>query len=224
MNGVVSGSGTPPAPSIAGPSGTKKDGAYTKPPVPKAYATEAQRKAQLAQLADMGIAIPDELRPDMALAGEWQVTSERVIDEDEEKKPEAIALGVRKRTAADEEEEEQEVKKRRWGTTYKTHPGASEDLDLDALLSNATRKDSGVQKEGSPAVKQEEAGETPLVKAEDDTEISASLVKQDIVKSEPVEAESGIAAEVKQDPEGMSNDASAGVVFKKRKAKNIRQK
>lgn len=75
------------------------------PSAPKPQATPAQRKQQLAQLAEMGVSIPEEFRPDMAMAGEWQVTSERIIEPEGEKKPDALALGVRKRAVEEEEEE-----------------------------------------------------------------------------------------------------------------------
>lgn len=89
----------------------------------------------------MGVSIPDEFRPEMAMAGEWQVTSERIIEtEDGEKKPDALALGVRKRVLDEEELEAAQVKKRRWGSTYKTYPAEEDNSDLDALLGNVTRK------------------------------------------------------------------------------------
>jgi hypothetical protein len=175
----------------------------------------------------MGVAIPDDFRGKMALPGEWQVTEERIIEEDGEKKPDAVALGVRKRVAAEEDEEEQEAKKRRWGSTYKSHPGAADDGDLDVLLSNATRKDKGVKKE-EDLVKQEtksenSPSEVPSRPVENEVK-SDTTVKQEEVKSEPGEDPASIQdvkpallAEDVTDPAG-------GVVFKKRKAKNIRQK
>ncbi len=232
LNGVVSGS---PSTSSAGPSssttaatkGNEGTGAYTKEPVKKQYATEAQRKAQLQQLVDMGVAIPDEFRGEMALAGEWQVTEERIVEEDGEKRPDAVALGVRKRAVGEEDEEEQEAKKRRWGSTYKSHPGVGDDGDLDALLSNATRKDKGVKKEEDVVKQETKSEETPSGEASQPVEHevkSETTVKQEEVKSEPgdnpasiQDVKPALLAEDVTDPAG-------GVVFKKRKAKNIRQK
>ncbi|RAL12449.1 putative formin binding protein [Aspergillus homomorphus CBS 101889] len=115
-----------------------------------------ERKRQMAQLADMGVAIPDEFRGEMALAGSWQTVSERVIDgggEDGEGGKAARSVGVRKRKleagrgdGGDEvDEEEIEAKReaerfvsRGWGSSVRRYPGADreEDTDLDALLAS----------------------------------------------------------------------------------------
>lgn len=178
----------------------------------------------MSQLAEMGISIPDEFRPDMAMAGEWQVTAERVIDSNAEKKPEALALGVRKREAVDDEDEELS-RKRKWGSRYKSHPAVQEeDLDLDALLNTVTRKPKvEVQEEIKREVKQEVKDEpTDEVKLEP---VEASVAEDDksAVKIEAPEGGDAISADIPQS-EATSTGAATGVVFKKRKAKNIRQK
>jgi hypothetical protein len=182
----------------------------------------------------MGISIPDEFRPEMAMAGEWQVTSERIIElEDGEKKPDAIALGVRKRVLDEEELEAAEAKKRKWGSTYRTHPTEEDNGDLDALLGNVTRKGR------EPATKNEAKAE---VKQEIKDKPEASGV-QDGQPTLPQGTGDAKPAEIKREPFGGENavpsaipplDASLkqegdeptgpGIVFKKRKAKNIRQK
>lgn len=210
MNGLVSGGG-----SVAGPS--SGFGRGPTPSIPKPQATAGQRKQQLAQLAEMGVAIPDEFRPDMAMAGEWQVTSERVVEADGEKKPDAVALGVRKR-AIEDEEEEAEAKKLRWGSRFKTHPVEDDNSDLDALLSSVTRKDE------SPSVKPE----APDTKQEIKEEAKAEIPQTEGVKKEPLEEEGKISevippSDVAIKAEG-EEQAVPGVIFKKRKAKNIRQK
>jgi hypothetical protein len=182
----------------------------------------------------MGVAIPDEFRPDMAMAGEWQVTSERIVEPDGgEKKPEALALGVRKR-AAEEDEEEAEAKKMRWGSRYKTHPAEPDDRDLDALLSNVSSKGKGsaVKPEVKEEVKEELKDE--IKKEESPVDVPGVLAQADEsskpagIKREPSDGESGLPAtippidgDIKQEGEEAS---VPGVVFKKRKAKNIRQK
>lgn len=193
----------------------------------KQYATEAQRKAQLQQLVDMGVAIPDEFRGEMALAGEWQVTEERIVEVNGEKKPDAVALGVRKRTVGEEDEEEHEAKKRRWGSTYKSHPEAVDDGDLDALLSNATSKDKGIKKE-EDVVKQEAKSEETSSR-EGSQPIHSGGQSDTTGKQEDVKLEPGVEASTVQDvkPALLAEDTpdpAGGVVFKKRKAKNIRQK
>jgi hypothetical protein len=179
----------------------------------------------------MGISIPDGFRPDLAMAGEWQVTSERIIDLEEQKKPEAVALGVRKRAVEQDEDEEEGAgdKKRRWGATYKTHPAQADDEDLDALLNNVTRKDKG------PVLKAEEDSKE-YIKKEPETDGTAEIQAPDIpvseeqtgIKKEPCIGEVTLPATIPQFDDGVKKEGEEengpGVVFKKRKAKNIRQK
>lgn len=176
----------------------------------------------------MGISIPDEFRPDMAMAGEWQVTSERVIDfEDSEKKPEALALGVRKRVLDEDELEAAEAKKRKWGSTYKSHPTEEDNEYLDALLGNVTRKGKlhAMKTEAQEEVKERIKGEPNV---DDQSAISQGLEepKSAGIKREPSDGDvPPIIPPLDSDlkPEGEER-ATPGVVFKKRKAKNIRQK
>lgn len=181
------------------------------------------------------MAIPDEFRPDMAMAGEWQVTSQKIVDEDGEKKPDALALGVRKRVLDEEEEVALEAKKRRWGSTYKAHPGEDEDMgDLDALLSNATRKGKEVKREDEMRFKIE-MKENVELKLEEGVEgainlpIAGETQNDEGIKSEPLDEKVALETAI---PAAATNDTAPkieapsipGVVFKKRKAKNIRQK
>ena len=230
---MVSGGGS----DRAGASSSSSSSGFGRGPtsfIPKPQATPTQRKQQLAQLAEMGISIPDEFRPDMAMAGDWQVTSERIIEHDEgEEKPDALALGVRKRVLGEEEQELAEAKKRRWGSTYRSHP-APQDGDLDALLSSTTRKGN------FPALKTE-AGEEVLFKVKGEAE--AKDVHCNSLKNMSPSGETSEPIGIKREPSdgnfALSADAplvdadlkleedtqtNPGVVFKKRKAKNIRQK
>lgn len=245
LNGIVSGSG-------AGPSGSISSSVFGRGPTtagPKAQVTPSQRKQQLAQLAEMGVAIPDEFRGDMAMAGEWQVTAERVIDQDEEKNPDAIGFGVRKRAALDEEEEEEakEAKRRRWGNAHKTHPVDDDDADLDALLSKSISKGKNVTVKGEDDAdldalmsKSISKGKNATIKGEDDadpafkdddaTKLELEDAKIPSIKLEPSDgdmqvSDSGLPqmhaeADVKQD----EGDITGGVVFKKRKPKALRQR
>lgn len=196
--------------------------------MPKPQATPAQRKQQMAQLAEMGISIPDEFRPDMAMAGEWQVTSERIIEaEDREKNPDALALGVRKRVLDEDELEAAEAKKRRWGSTYKLHPTEEDTGDLDALLGNVTSKgkEPAMKTESRVEVKEEIKGEPEV---DGQPAISQGFEEQNLtgIKKEP--SDEDISASIPQLDPGVKQEggepAAPGVVFKKRKAKNIRQK
>jgi|SRR5450432_2151835 len=177
----------------------------------------------------MGVSIPDEFRGEMAMAGEWQVTSERIIEPDEgkDKKPEAIGFGVRKRTVPDDEEEAEaiETKKRRWGSTYRTHPSAVDD-DLDALLNKPIAKakftatDLDVKQEfdqratnDTKSLPKIEDGEEDEQKPSLKKEPSDEEIKLPIIPSSP--------SNINKQEEG---PGTGEVVFKKRKAKNIRQK
>jgi hypothetical protein len=225
LNGLVSGTGH------AGSSGFSGFGLGPAPSVPKLQATPSQRKQQLAQLAEMGVSIPDEFRGEMAMAGEWQVTSERIIDPNasQDKKPEAIGFGVRKRVAPEDEEEAEaiETKKRRWGTTYRTHPGDDNCADLDALLNKST---ANVKLASEDTYVKQEIVEGPAIEVKPLTsmESDVDLDQKPSIKREPSTAQvklpdisqSQADVDVKDEP-----DAAIGnVVFKKRKAKNIRQK
>lgn len=210
---MVSGGG-----SGAGPSSSSGFG-QGPTPVPRPQATTGQRKQQLAQLAEMGVSIPDEFRPDMAMAGEWQVTAQRIVEQDGEKKPDAIALGVRKRTVEDEEDAV-EAKKLRWGSKFRTHPTEEDNGDLDDLLANATRKDP------IPAVKIELKQEVKEEVKEERNDASPEGIKREpsdgeTKLSEVIPPSNAVDATIK--PEG-EEQTGPGVVFKKRKAKNIRQK
>lgn len=111
-------------------------------------ATAADREQQLAQLAEMGVAVPEDFRKEVAMAGEWQTLSETSLDEvmgetkkneEGDVKPEGLIIGVRKRKfLEDQAEEEAEARRNVWGSTTKTYPGLKggdqEDEDLNNLL------------------------------------------------------------------------------------------
>ena len=205
-------------------------------------ATPAERKQQLAQLAAMGVAIPEDFRREMAMAGDWQTLSERPVYSDgfkkeedrEDVKPNNLNIGVRKRKFEGQEEEEEAgevVVKRGWGSTTRTYGGAGED-DLDSLIEQSNlvrRRDAGQQnmgpgKVGEPstvppgevASAREEAieplPEVPSIKKEESTEIGDTLTtapEHGVIEPPVIKTE--------DDPIG------AGIVFKKRKPKQIRQ-
>ena len=231
--------GLPSAGGAGGPVNTSSSfGSGPAPRAPKPQATEADRKKQAAQLLELGIGVPDEFRGELAIPGEWTVTSTRVIaPEGEDKKgkrPEAMGIGVRKRVVEEDEEEKIEEQKRKRRSMFRQYPGGEEDADLDQLLNQVT----------APKVKEE----TPEVKEEPVSQATKELVpeleKQETVDGVPIKPDPEVAADVKAGP-ALSDvppvgDASAkpadaeikreegqpagGVVFKKRKAKNIRQK
>lgn len=208
LNGVVSGSSSS---SFASGSGTGSSQA-TKPSAP----TEASLKRQREQLAEMGVDIPTEFHPEMAMPGQWTVTNTRVIEHkpEGEEKVEAKAAGVRKREVTEEQQAEEEAmrglfkKPRKWGRDTKLMPN-EEDKELDALLSISTFKPA----EDSEDVKKEDVKE----------EVEESAVKQedDTPKEPQIKAEPDAAPTIKTEE---SAEPGPNVVFKKRKPKNIRQK
>jgi hypothetical protein len=177
----------------------------------------------------MGIAVPDEYRGELALAGEWQTVSERVIrtdDDAEEGKP-GSSIGVRKRKMeGDEEEQEARQEAERfvsqgWGSRTRQYPGAQSDADLDALLDSTkdVKKVKLLTPDEQSKEKASKGGATPS----DDTEQAAAPESElPSVKSEDKEAAQLATTDtpaVKQEEEA----APTGVVFKKRKPKVLRK-
>ena len=199
-------------------SASSSSGTKPKPTVPvrsaPVQATAEERKRQMQQLAAMGVAVPQEFRKDMAVAGEWSTVSETPIyrrpvkdefkeEDDDEDKEAMSSFGVRKRKIDDEDEglEAARSNKRNWGSSLKAYPGSKvDDTDLDALLAgSATKKD--VVKSEEPNTDQK-AG----LKKENSGEVSATLA------AIPAVDESVNQVKQEEDP------VTAPVVFKKRKA------
>jgi len=220
LNGLVSGSGPGEGSSFS------NFGRGPTPTIPKPQATASQRKQQLAQLAEMGVSIPDEFRGEMAMAGEWQVTSERLIDSSEssEKNLDALGFGVRKRVIEEDDEAEggMEAKKTRWGSTLRAHPDREDDLDLDLLLRMSTSKRSKQDPSDT------EIDGKALVKTEGAEHISG----EPEIKTEPKNEKVEFSQDDRKEPPDVDVDVkrqaeipAAEPMFKKRsKAKNIRQR
>ncbi|RFU36292.1 hypothetical protein B7463_g39, partial [Scytalidium lignicola] len=229
LNGLTTG-------SAIGSSTESSFGRGPTPSAPKPQATAVQRKQQLAQLAEMGINIPDEFRGEMAMAGEWKVTSERIIDQEVgQKNPDAIGFGVRKRPVEEDEELMVESKRKKWGPRYRTLPSQEDTDDLDALLQSTTRK--GKEPVSKMEIKEEiktEIKTEPDVLPQIDKTNSISQGTADQkpfgIKEESLESDTILSTmdeATESNPE--QGDATAtqnplGVVFKKRKIKNVRQK
>ncbi|SPO04749.1 related to formin binding protein [Cephalotrichum gorgonifer] len=200
---------------------------------------DAERKRRLEELAGLGVSIPTEQRGEMAMAGEWTVTSTRVVEERAEGDVSGVAVGVRKREVTEEEREEEEAvgrlfkKRKGWGREVRGMPG--KDDELEALLSGELEVGGrgGIKEE---SIKEEDVKDEGVkaedIKREDVDEPSAD--KQDaeptdnpVIKKEP-EDDTGLAATdhpTKDTKEAeVAPAAPQAPVFKKRKAKNIRQK
>ncbi|KAK0742782.1 hypothetical protein B0T18DRAFT_447663 [Schizothecium vesticola] len=217
LNGIV---------SSAPAAKTTTSSSKPAPVQPQLQQTEAERKRQLEQLAELGVEIPRELRGEVAMAGEWTVTTTRVVqtptEEEGDVKTEARATGVKRERERTEEEREQEEaikglfgKRRRWGVDSKV-VGGEEDGELEELLRGGlgnVKKEEGVKTEegGAVVVKTEEEGTEGLGEA-------AAAGEAVAAESTGIKTEDGTEAPVKEEGD------PAAVVFKKRKPKNIRQK
>jgi hypothetical protein len=176
----------------------------------------------------MGVAVPEEYRREMALAGSWETISERRITPAEPSKEEGesakLNIGVRKRKLDNEEDEEeaQMIAKpthRGWGNTARDYPGAAggDDDDLDALLLKTTavkKTDDAESKTVLLSLKAKDEAEPGNVekteKDPDDSSLTEILKKEEPSTEQSVEAPPLPAGDVP-------------VVFKKRKNKAARQ-
>ncbi|KKZ61898.1 hypothetical protein EMCG_03597 [[Emmonsia] crescens] len=202
-----------------------------------------QRKRQLAQLVEMGVAIPEEFRPEMALAGDWKVVEETP---GEKSRAEADAMaglnvGVRKRKFEGQEEVEaagETVMRKGWGSTTREFPGAEggkEEEDLDTLLERTTELKRKRRETETPDVKAEvkdlvDGGGEVAMKESPSADDGDGLP----IKREEGEGESTIVgAKEEGDGKGVSRsildalkekpeEAVPAVVFKKRRPKHAR--
>ena len=177
------------------------------------------------------------------MAGDWQILSEKLVcnkdslkkeEHNEDVKPGGLSMGVRKRRFEGQEEEEagEPVVKKGWGSTIRTYPGAKEDDDdLDTLLGTTKRvvtegegsKPLGSRRSFRPdqannhaPVKESNPGlESPAIKREDHAE-SGVVAETNPKQTTIVESSESVKQE--------ENPPDSGVLFKKRKAKPIRQR
>ncbi|KAF2131749.1 U1 zinc finger domain-containing protein [Dothidotthia symphoricarpi CBS 119687] len=176
-------------------------------------ATVEDRKRQWDQLAAMGVALPEEARTDMGMAGDWKVVKQEVVgvvSGDGEFKAMALNKGVHKRMPDEDEEEAREremiTKKKGWGHTYKTFPGSKGEVDVDSLF-GAVGRDAGVKVEREGTV--EESVKEEVKEEGETTKLS------DIPTVE--ESRAGVA-EVGRN-KSTDGEAAPAVTFKKRKKK-----
>ena len=204
LNGLVPGANGA-GPSVAAGVGDKATFAKKEP---QKKATVEDRKRQWEQLAAMGVALPEEARQDMGMAGDWKVVTKKLVGEVDEQgnfEDKQLNKGVHKRKIDETEEDRIAAeglitKKKGWGQTYKSFPGSkgNDDDDLEALF--GTKK--------TPEVKSEEKvkPEEPVKDEEDATPL------HDIPTADEAVADAA-ATPLKQE-----DDAPVpAVVFKKRK-------
>lgn len=145
----------------------------------------ADQKRQWAQLAEMGIAVPESARADIALPGNWQTLSRKVVPEPADVVDDKLNIGVRKRKFEGEEEEEEAgevVVRRGWGSTTKTYPGSTSTSDgLDSLLASSLFK------------------KKKNVKQEEDTKQVPDIDIKEVVA--PITGSEGVAAQINKGEE-----------------------
>lgn len=198
--------------------------------------TAGDQKRQWAQLAEMGIQVPDNFRAEMAMPGQWQSTAKDTPDSTAI--GDSLSVGVRKRKPDGEEEEEQEIestentKRQGWGSRIRRYPGqtnSDHDPDLDALLSGSV-----VKRESHPPTIHNPALETPMVKSEPSGLLegpSLEVQQSQAETNEKSPSENAVdpsnQATIKQEDVALAGEAavkdrlqaSAPPVFKKRKIK-----
>lgn len=216
--------------TVSGPSAARDTGVppwkrASPPPKPAQRPVSLEdRKKQIAQLADMGIAIPQEFRGDMAMAGDWQTVSQKVIRPEDSKTSDTsgLSVGVRKRKhEKDEDDEDQETKmfvSKGWGARIREYPGAQNDGDLDALL-ESTKDIKKSRPTASDTVVQEGSGdsETPI-KREEEAPTEHERPSQPKGEEQSPTDKTSIPP-VKSEEE----EPAPEVVFKKRKPKAMRK-
>ncbi|KAG0134092.1 hypothetical protein HOY82DRAFT_554715 [Tuber indicum] len=199
--------------------------ATARPPPPRQPAgvlTDAERKRQMNELESLGVALPDNYRAEMALMGEWKSTE--VVPDAPEKKmteKEKVQEEIRQDMKRKFEEEEAE---RKWKVL-------DEDEKAIRSFKIETKSYPGMEDEGEGGMerllrlkgkgKEEEVWEEHDVKQEGAGSGKGPKIKVEEPHSPPgihaLEGNDGAALEVKK-------EEGTGVVFKKRKVKNIRKK
>lgn len=192
----------------------------------------------------MGVAVPEDYRREMAMAGDWQTMSEKLVYEDVKKEQNTedvqpssstgdsskINIGVRKRKFEGQDEEEEageKVVRKGWGSTIRAYPGTSQDPDLDALLNEnkpfayvdntvdegrqLSTHSKSVEQSGSMDDGEAPSASGPTPIKREDTNVNEALANTE---------SSANPQDIKQE----EDLAAGGIVFKKRKAKSIRQK
>ena len=187
----------------------------------------------------MGVAVPEDFRKEMAMVGDWQTTSQRFIydevkkeDDTEDVKPTGLNIGVRKRKFEGQEEEEEAEEsdvRKGWGSTIRTYPGtnADDEDDLDSLLKSTkapptdnariedhepTSSTGQIDRQQGPKNALSTASELPIKQEEpEDPKTPADSSKD--------QHDNGLVS-IKQEETPLDST----VIFKKRKAKPLRQK
>jgi U1 zinc finger len=201
-------------PSTSSSSLGSTPGAYKPRPPPPGPVSEAERKRQMKELEALGVALPESYRAEMAMVGEWKSAEDGPVVEREMTEKERVQEEIKRDLKRKFDEEEME---RKWnaldedekalrGFTIRTksYPGT----EMEGAMLEQDVKGKGKEK-----IKEEEEEETKI-KAEDEGSPPAVKVKEEVDDVE------GINIKKEEDVPG----DTGGVIFKKRKVKNIRKK
>ncbi|PWW75709.1 hypothetical protein C7212DRAFT_280029 [Tuber magnatum] len=210
-------------PSISVSSSSSAAPRPPPPSQPAGVLTDAERKRQMNELESLGVALPDDYRAEMALMGEWKLT-EVVPDVPERKMTEKEKVQEEVRQDMKRKFDEQEAE-RKWKALdedekaikgfkieTKSYPGMEDEGDgsLERLLKLGGKGEGKEEVRGKKEVKQEGA----------DSDAGSKIKAEELDSSLGIhasEGNDGAALEVKK-------EEGTGVVFKKRKIKNIRKK
>ncbi|QDS74601.1 hypothetical protein FKW77_008480 [Venturia effusa] len=229
LNGVVGAKSNNEAPATNSSPNTSSKG-------PAKQASAEERKKQMQQLAEMGVAVPEEFRREVALPGEWErvsikpaVTAEtmRVKAEGGEANIDGLAFGIRKRKFEDQIEEEAihaVAKRQAWGSKFKTYPGKPGigDNDLDTFLSGLAPKQEATTDEKTGLTPEAESIATafkPELSAEPKEEMTEPSIAAPDNAIASKNLETGVKAEEETKLSAIPELPGAGIVFKKRKPK-----
>ncbi|KAI9684779.1 MAG: hypothetical protein M1829_000154 [Trizodia sp. TS-e1964] len=208
LNGLVSDDPLVKTSNNSSHSQTNRGGPSTAGALPQQrQATVSERKSQLNQLANLGIAIPEEFRGELAMAGDWQVISEKPFQPTSSKDDikDLPPSQTRKRQNRDGEDSDEESRKKPWGLSIKEYPTVKNQPDLDSLLDS-----------GSTIKREIGAGSTPSLppRAPDSSSADAdSFFKKEELDKDIKTGVSGIPIA----SPGEVASAGGEIAFKKRK-------
>lgn len=164
-------------------------------------------REQLEQLAELGVSIPDEFRPELAMAGDWTVTETRVVaveDQDGNKVSGSgnatRSVGVRKRPRGSGQEEDDEG--------AQTGHSEFEKIDLDAAVQGLFKKPRQWGRDPRTAGSSSRAVDS----AEDlDNLLNSTLSKSAVKKEEPSSTEKENETKEETKDEVKKEDGAAAI-------------
>lgn len=236
LNALVGGPGSSSsagASPFTGPSSLYKQAPRTT--------NEEERKRQLKELEALGVALPDEARRELAMVGDWEETSVEArkagLRKMTEKEMVQMELAKQQKRKFEEEEKERkwnamdedEKAMRGFSIQTKTYPGQDEgagQFDPGMLFKGKGREKAPevIGKEDEQVkVKEEEGHDDALATCKAGEDAGAVSVKREQDETEGINVKLEEGVEVKKE-DSEATAVSEGIVFKKRKVKNIRKR